>query len=525
MINLLEKIKDYKWLHSWRPYFVIFALGFLLYGQTLFFDYSYFDDNELIINKIEILKDIKNIPLIFSTDAFLSSNKFYYRPILNLSFMFDTQFSGGLAFFYHLSNILLHILAVMLIFCFFQKIKYSKTTSFFLSLIFLVHPVLTQAVAWLPGRNDSLVAIFALLTFISFLKFLENPKFKRYLAYLLFFFVSLLTKETAVFLPILIIFYFLFIDSGKLLKSDKYLLALGSMAVAFVWFIIRRLVLGGEPINYVGAVIGIVNNTSAILISFGKVLLPFNLSVIPTLADSTTFFGVISLIIILAAIFTSKQKRNNRIIFGIFWFSFFLLPSFIPFNNLPYFLEHRLYLSLVGFLIVIAETDYFKNLDFSHRKTKVIGASLIFILMLITVFHSSIFSDRLNFWQGAVKSSPHSPLAQKNLGAMYYLEGKSDLALPYYQNALALNAGEPMVHNNIGLIYFEKGDYSRAEAEFIQELNNYPNYDKALINLGNVYVKQKKYKEAAYLFESALRSSPYSFEAYQNLLNIQNRLK
>lgn len=525
MINLKEQFKNWRWLRSWRPYFVIFALGFLLYSQTLFFDYTYFDDNELITNKIEVLKNVKNVPLIFSTDAFLSNSKVYYRPILNLSFMVDTQFSEGLAFFYHLSNVLLHIFAVMLIFYFLQKINYSKGLSFFLSLIFLAHPVLTQAVAWLPGRNDSLVAIFVLLAFVSFLKFLENPRFKSYLIYLLFFFIALLTKETAIFLPVLIAFYFSFVDTGKILKSDKYLLLLGSGAVAFVWFIMRHLALGNEPINYIESVLGIINNTSAILISFGKALLPFNLSVMPTLADSTTFFGVIALILMLAAIFTAKRKNNRLIIFGILWFGVFLLPSFIPFNNLPYFLEHRLYLSLVGFLIVIAETDYLKNLDFSNKKTKIISALIIFVLMILTFWHSTSFRDRFSFWQGAVKNSPHSPLAQKNLGAMYYLDDKPDLALPYYLNAMALNPEEPMVHNNIGLIYYEKGDYKNAEAEFTQELRLYPNYDKALLNLGNVYLKQNKYTEADYLFEAALRANPYNFEAYQGLLNIQKRLK
>lgn len=525
MINLKEQFNNWRWLRSWRPYFVIFALGFLLYSQTLFFDYTYFDDNELITNKIEILKNAKNIPLVFSTDAFFSNSKFYYRPILNLSFMFDTQFSDGLAFFYHLSSVLLHIFAVMLIFYFLQKINYSRALSFFLSLIFLVHPVLTQAVAWLPGRNDSLVAIFVLLAFIAFLKFLDNPRFKFYLAYLLFFFIALLTKETAISLPLLLAFYFLFIDSGKILKSDKYLLMFGSGAVAFVWFIMRRLALGNEPINYFDAVLGIINNTSSILVSFGKALLPFNLSVMPTLSDSTTFFGVISLILILAAIFTAKQKKNNRVIFGILWFGLFLLPSFIPFNNLPYFLEHRLYLSLIGFLIVIAETDYLKNLDFTHKKAKIISTVIILALMILTFYHSVNFRDRLSFWQGAVKNSPHSPLAQKNLGAMYYLDGRPDLALPYYINSLNLNPLEPMVHNNIGLIYFEKGDLAKAESEFTQELSLYPNYEKALLNLGNVYLKQKKYTEAKYLFEAALRANPYYSEAYQSLLNMENRLK
>jgi len=525
MINLKEKFNNYQWLRSWRPYFLILALGFLLYSQALFFDYSYLDDNELIVGKMEILQNSKNIPLIFSTDAFLSNNKVYYRPILNLSFMFDTQFSEGMAFFYHFSNIIFHIFCVILIFYFLQKLNYSKALSFFLSLIFLVHPVLTQAVAWLPGRNDSLLTIFILLSFLSLLKFLENPRFKFYLLYLLFFFVALLTKETAALLPLLIIYYCLFIDSGKALKSDKYLLLLGTGAMMFVWFLMRNFALGGDPTNYFSAVTSIVKNLPAILVGFGKLLLPVNLSVFPILEDSTIIFGIISLIGLAAGIFISKQRKNNLFIFGIIWLLFFLLPSFIKLNNLADFLEHRLYLSMIGFLIILAEIDYIKKLDFSNKKIKLFSAGLIFILMILTFWHSTNFRNRISFWQAAAKSSPHSPLTQKNLGAMYYLDGNLDAAYHYYSKSLELNPIEPMIHNNLGLIYFERGEFLKAENEFKQELNLYPYYDKALLNLANLYYKQGRSVEAKYLYETTLRENPYSYEAYQGLINLAKPLR
>lgn len=525
MINILEKFKNYQWLRSWRPYFVIFVFGFLLYSQTLFFNYTYLDDQDLILNKQEILSSFKNIPEIFSSDAFLSSNRFYYRPLLNISLMVDAHLGGDLPFFYHLSNIFLHIIAATLLFIFLVRISKKRALSFFLSLIFLVHPVLTQAVAWIPGRNDSLLTVFILLAFISFFKFLENPRFKLYLFYLLFFFFSLLTKETAIFLPVLVAFYFLFVDSGKILKSDKYLLILGSGAVAFVWFLMRSFALGREPINYLDAFSGIINIFAAILVNFGKIVLPFNLSVFPILQDSTIIYGFISSLVLVAFVIYSKYKKQRIIIFSLLWFLFFLLPSFILLNTLPDFLEHRLYLSLIGFLILISEIDWIKNLDFSNRKTKIY--CLIFLLFFagITFFHSMAFRDKLTFWQAAVKTSPHSPLAQKNLGAMYYLDGNFDAAYHYYSKSLELNPNEPMIHNNLGLIYELRGDEKKAEEEYLKELNLYPNYDNALLNLGNLYYKQKKTTEARYLFESVLRDNPYNYEAYRSLINLEKTLR
>jgi len=189
MIKLREHLNNWLTLKSWRPYFIIFLVGFLLYGQTLFFSYTYYDDNELTLERTAFLQDFRNIPQIFSTDVFLSAagDKFYYRPLLNLSFMADAHLGGEVPFFYHFSNILIHIIAVFLLFYFLKKIIKKDSLAFFFSLIFLVHPVLTQAVAWIPGRNDSLLAVFVLAAFITFLNFLENPRLRSYLLYLLFF--------------------------------------------------------------------------------------------------------------------------------------------------------------------------------------------------------------------------------------------------------------------------------------------------------------------------------------------------
>lgn len=480
------------WLKSWRPYFIIFALGFLLYGQTLFFDYTYFDDSTLILEKIEILQNLKNIPTVFSTDAFFSGDRFYYRPLLNLSFMLDAQWGGIIPFFYHFTNILMHCLAVSLLFYILQFLLKKQPLAFFLSLLFLVHPVLTQAVAWLPGRNDSLLAVFVLAAFALFIKFCEQPRLLYYVGYLVFLFMSLLSKESAAVLPLLIIYYFYFIDQNKLAGSDKLLLILGSITTGFIWFLMRHFALGGEPTNILTAISGILHNSPAILVGLGKIILPINLSVLPVLADSTIIYGVIIFMALIYFIFKSREKRWSFLIFGLIWFLLFLLPSFIRLNTLPDFLEHRLYVPLIGFLIIIAEIDYIKNLDFTKKNIKLICLGILVVFMAITLFHSRVFASRLVFWKAAAQSSPHSPLAQRNLGAMYYFEGNYIESEKYYRRALELNPYEEMVHNNLGVIYLDEKKYDLAKNEFLTELKINPGYDKAIINYNRLLILEKK---------------------------------
>ncbi|MFA5754509.1 MAG: tetratricopeptide repeat protein [Patescibacteria group bacterium] len=512
------------WLSTWRPYFFIFLFGFLLYGQTLFFDFTYFDDNALILDKISILESPKNIGKIFSTDAFFSGDKFYYRPLLNLSFMLDAQVGGPAPFFYHLSNIWLHILAVCLAFYLLNLIIKRRDLAFGLSLMFLIHPVLVQAVAWLPGRNDSLLAVFVFAAFIAILQFLKRPRIAWYLIFLFLLFISLLIKETAVVLPVLVIAYFWLIDKGESSSKDRWLLVVGSGAVGFIWFLMRNFVLEKEPINYFSALLGIWQNSPAFLVQFGKMIFPFNLSVLPILVDSRLLYGFAALVAVGLALGFSSRKRWRYIIFGAGWLILFLLPSFIRLNDLPDFLEHRVYLSFFGLLLILSEIDWLKDMNFSRRATRWGAGFVILLLVAITLFHSRSFENRLVFWQAAAHDAPHSPLAQRNLGAMYYLDGQPEEATQHYQAALDLNSSEPMAHNNIGVIYLNQNNLAAAEKEFQAELKMNPRYDKALYNLGEVRYRQDRLTEAAYLWQEALRINPYYFEPSLGLQKIRGRI-
>ncbi len=514
-------------LKNWRPYFLIFILGFLLYGQTLFFDFSYFDDQSLILENSQILSSFKNTGEIFVNDAFFSVDKYYYRPLLNLSFMFDMHLGGTLPFIYHFSNILIHILVAGLIFSLFLKLNCRRELAFFFSLLFLVHPVLTQAVAWIPGRNDSLLALFILAAFNLFLLFKDKPRLIYYLGYLGFFLLALFTKETAAFFPLLIIFYLFVFAREKMTATDKWLIIFGSLAMGIIWYLFRHLALGSDPVTLKLIIGSVLKNTPAFLVSLGKSFLPFNLAVLPILADSKIIYGLIVLPLLVLALFYSTRKDWRYLGFGSLWFFLFLFPSLVRLNpvDTPDFLEHRLYLPIIGLFIILAEIDWVKNLAWQKKTVKFGAAFIIVLFFLLSWRHLPVFANRISFWQSAAANSPHSALANRNLGAMYYLDNDLVRAEKSYRKAIAINESEPMVHNNLGLIYLARNSYGQAEKEFKKELSLYPNYDKALFNLGDLYYRQKRLTEAASLWEAALQANPRYYEAYYRLLNLKNQLR
>lgn len=496
-------IEDWRSLRSWRPYFLIFVVGFLLYSQTLFFGFTYFDDNSLIIDNQEILSEVKNVGRIFSSDVFMADaeQNFYYRPFLNLSLMLDAQLgkldsgTAVLPFFFHFSNIILHLSAALLIFYILTRLFRRKTLAFILTLVFVVHPALAPAVAWIPGRNDSLLAIFVLSAFLMFLNFLEKPRLRSYFGYLALFFCALLTKESAIGLPLAVIFYFWLVDRDKIAFNDKVALIIGSGSIVLVWLMLRRVAFDFNSAGQLAGFADIWHNLPALFIFAGKIILPFDLSVLPTLANARFIWGILGLSGFLALYFITPPKHANRFWFGVFWIGIFLFPTFLNPGNSAGFLSHRLYLSFFGFLLILGEFDWANPPFVKRRRYFLIISAILVIFAFLTVIHSASFRDRLIFWRNAVAYSPLSALAQRNLGVMYYFSGQLPLAEKYYRQALQLNPKEPMAHNNLGVIYMEQGKFRQAAAEFYNELAINPDYPNALDNLRRLQFFMKAEEE------------------------------
>ncbi|MFH1402307.1 MAG: tetratricopeptide repeat protein [Patescibacteria group bacterium] len=510
-------------LKSWTPFAIIAVAGFLLYAQTLFFDFTYLDDNTLILDNQSFLSDPTNFLQAFKTDVFhvFNHSASYYRPLLTISLMVDYQLGGITPFVYHFSNIILHILAACLLFVFLKKMKYKKDVSFLFSLIFLTHPVLTQAVAWIPGRNDSLMTVFILSSFICFIYFLERTQKKYFIGHLLFFLLAIFTKETALFALPLFIFYAYFLNLKKKIISKEKILV-GWVAVLGLWFIPRYFALDGSGLATMGNMIkSILFNLSAIIQLIGKSFFPFNLSVLPIIQDTSFVYGIVALSLLAFLFYRKKNKRRNYILFGLFWFFLFLLPSFIRFssNFAPDFIEHRLYLPIIGLFIILLELNPLKN----WRKNNSYYIMILVIVVLFSVLtfsHSRNFSDKFSFWQNAVKNSPHHPLAHRNLGAMYYLNGNMLDAEKEFKASLAINPSEEMAHNNLGLVYANQNKFSEAENEYKKELEINPRYDNAYYNLGLLYYKKNQIDDTEHAWKKALEINPNNLDALFGLLNL-----
>ncbi|MBU0881207.1 MAG: tetratricopeptide repeat protein [Candidatus Omnitrophica bacterium] len=512
-------------------YAIIAGTGFLVYFKSLFFGFTYLDDNVLVINNHRFLSQLSNVFEAFRHEVFhiLHSSAAYYRPMLTVSFILDAQFGGVSPFIYHFTNIIIHLAASCLVFKFLTKLGYRRQLAFFFSLIFSVHPILAQAVSWIPGRNDSLAALFVFASFIFFLDFLDTKRIGYCLAHIFFLGLAMFTKESALLLmPVCALYYILIWKKERRKREDvshqgKSLLFIctGWLTVTGFWFFLRSVALSNNPLPMTGADMAksVFLNLPALIQFIGKIIFPFNLSVLPLIQDTTFIYGILALALIVPALFFSKGARTGFIVFGASWFLLFLLPSFIRPNPtiVADFIEHRAYLPMVGFFILLLEIDAIKTIDFRLKRYLAAAGVVIILFAAITFIHTDNFKNRLSFWLNAATKSPHSPLAHRNLGAMYYLDGLPDKAEPEYRKALELNPLEQMAHNNLGLIYASRGNYKDAEEEYKKELAVNPAYDDVRFNLGILYYKLGEFKKAETLWKKVIELNPDHIGAYANL--------
>jgi len=519
-------------LEDKRPFLWIIFIVLFVYGVTLFSGIIYLDDNVLVTGQYQFNKSLLNIPRAFSEDIFQTpvGGGTFYRPIERITFILDAQLGeGAIIFMSHFSNVLLHILAIYFLYLFLVKLKIKKEIAFLFSLIFAVHPLTAQTVAFISGRNDSLLAVFVFPAFIFLIDYLDTKDKKYFIWHLLFLALALFTKETAAVLPIISAFYILiFIGWKEIIKDYKtYLnIGLGWLSVGLTWFLIRGLVLhaavGNAPYNIP---LSIYNNLPSLIPAIGKVFLPFNLSVFPVVRDMTMVYGIVSIVLLSIWFILSKKRNMKMIVFGFSWFFIFIVLTLIkPLNTVPEFSENRIYIPMFGFIFVILGLGLIKipsfinKLNFNWRKI-ILFISLVIILIfgVVTIYRNKYYENKLNFWKNATETSPSFAFNHNNLGAMFYLDRDMYNAEKEFKIALMLNPKEPMSHNNLGLVYSNKGLEKEAEEEYKKEIEINPTYENAYLNLGLLYFKQGNIDEAINNWKTILTINPNNVDALKSL--------
>ncbi|MFC1595102.1 tetratricopeptide repeat protein [Patescibacteria group bacterium] len=507
--------------NKYLPFLLISVIGFALYAQTLSFGIVNLDDSRYVIDNYSFNKEFSSIAQAFKENVnYPSGFSIYYRPIQAISHIIDAHISGMSPWSYHLTNTILHIINSCLVFILLLALKQKRDAALLFSLIFTAHPILVGAIAWIPGRIDTLLALFALSSLIFLIKYIETKKWKFYSLHILMFAGALFTKELAIVLPFFYIFLLL-MRRERLMNYQKITPPIAWISVLAIWYFMSEAAVGSLGSLPISKIIKMIfANFEAVLLYLGKMLVPLNLSVLPVLQDSTIIYGIITLIIISTGLFFSKNKEWHLILFGISWFLIFLIPSFYTDDpsSISIFMEHRAYIPLIGFMIVLMEIDIIKKFELKEKKHLIPAIIILLAFSIFSIQHSLNYKNRMAFWQNAAASSPSLPKVHNGLGISYFVQGLIPQAETEYKKAIALNPNEWLVHGNLGLLYMQTGRFQKAEEEYKKEIENKPTNTGALLNLGVLYYgHMQEFGKAKEVWEKILKINPNITDAYEYL--------
>ncbi len=491
--NPYGKFIEY-WLTSWRPYIALIVLGSLVFGRTIWFSYTYFDDDILILNGYDSIKELSKIINAFQS-TYLT---LYYRPIVTISLILDSQISGLAPWMYHSSNLIFHLIVSCITFAVLLKLHFSRITALFSSALFTVLPITTQTVAWIPGRNDSLVALFILLSFYALLRYQsENRKF-FFIFHLVFFFLALLSKETALVFPILCLLFLYGHFHHPLFSKQSIIYFAGWLCVIFLWYVLRQPVVGNIDPAY--SVLNMVSNLRVILELFGKMVVPINLSAYPTFSSISLIVGITAVVAFSFLFATNKNMRSFTTVFGLLWIIVMILPSLgvhlADASDRHEYLECRAYSPLFGLSLVIAGIIQ----PLSSKKS--IGTVALFFCAipfyaLITLMYSSKYQDGITHWTHVTTMSPASADGFFNLGIVSMNnENNPQLAIESYQKAIALNPNNYKYYDNLGIAFGQVGSLDKAELQFNKAIALNPPDPIPYSNIGYLYFLKKNFRLA-----------------------------
>jgi hypothetical protein len=434
------------------------ALAVAAYANALGGPFVYDDFREVLDNpSIGDLRDLRAILLHYPT-----------RPFTNLSYAIDFARGGLDPFTYHVTNVLLHVTNVVLLFVIARQLagdgrlpqQTSPAAATFVAFtaagLFAVHPLLTEAVTFISGRSDVLAATLFLCSFYCFRRAFIGGRRTFLIAGVGLLFLAVGAKETAVMLPPVLLAYDVLlasrVDGGWRTRFARFYAPLGAIILmiggARMWWHLTAEAPADAGVQWSHLLLEL----HVLELYVSKLLLPVSQSIVPSVGWIETVFDprliwTAAVLGLTTAIAIVNRKREPLITFGVAWFVLALLPSAILVviaDRAAPMAEHRVYLASGGFFLAVAAAIS-RAVHVSPRprlrRAAVVYACLaaVFgVLISLTVARNRLWADPILLWEDAAKKAPSVPRSHMELGHTYLRFDEPASAAAAYKQAIAL---------------------------------------------------------------------------------------
>ena len=514
---------------------VLLLVSVVCYGNILVNSFVYDDGQQILRNPY--IKSWHFVPQIFGTTVWSFVGEAgatnYYRPLMTFSFLVLWKIFGPLPFGFHLFSLLMQCAVVLVMFYAGRRLFLDDRIALFAALLFAVHPIHTEAVAWIAALPDLEAAFLLLLT----LWLLAGPGVKNWkvqLSMTLCFCLALLCKEPALmFAPLAIAFEHLLAADRATTSLRQKALRCAPLCLAGIAYLLLRIALFGgvapvlqhPKISWPQAIY----SAFALVVTYTKLLLwptrlsafhPFYVSM--SLVGGRVVGGVFIVGLCVVALFLLRKKFPGAA-FAILWIGLFLAPvlnaRWMAANVLT---ERYLYLPSIGFCWLVAwaiarawdATTERVSLRTLRLAMATLLVALVLAGMVATVRRNREWQTDLRLYSRTLETDPDAHIIRSNLGSVYFAAGDLQRAGQEWERALAGKPDNLITMNALGMLYTQQGRYPEADEILHRAMTIKPGWADPHFNLGTLLEAEGNPAQALTEFAKAVQLAPLNALAH-----------
>jgi Tfp pilus assembly protein PilF len=503
---------------------VIAAAVLWIYWPVLHGDWLW--DDDYLVSDNATVHDPSGLWKIW----FQPGSLYDYQPLKFSVVWLQWQLWGDDRLGYHLTNVLLHMVGALLVWRLLSK--FHLRLAWLGGLIFAIHPVQVESVAWIAELKNTLSLPLFLLAMCAWIDFDERGKVKDYFLALGLFLAAMLCKTTMVMFPVVILLYDWW-KRGRIEWHDAKTSALFfvvSLALGLVtlWFLHHHAI-GDNSVPLGSFFSRLACAGLSLSFYFSKCFLPVELiPIYPRwVVDPPTLLQFLPWPVLLAVIFWLWTKRGSWGRHALLGLGFFLinLAPFVGFNAGSYMaftwvMDHLLYLPIIGFIgLTVAALGRMEAQFPATFRPYSIGLVTVLLVLLASGSRSyaNMFINEETLWSYELQHLPNAYVARNNLGNALQQAGQSPEAMEQFEIALQIKPDYALAHYNLGNLLQHTGQLTKAIEQYRQALRINPDYADALNNMGSTFGQMGRLSEAIEQFKQVLRIKPDNAEAHNNL--------
>ena len=451
----------------------------------------------------------------------------HYWPIVYTTFWLEHKLWGLAPLGYHLVNVLLHLVNVLLVWR--LLLRLTVPGAWVVAAVFAVHPLHVESVAWIIERKDLLSTLFYLTAVLTWMRFVETPGWGRYGLALALFTAGLLSKSVVVTLPAALLLWHWWqrdrVTVTDLLRlAPFFVVGLGITAADLAFYTSRR----PHDLDYSVIERGLIA-ARALWFYVGKLLWPTELAVIYPLwdiraSDLLAWAYVVAALAVAALLWFGRHRMGRGPLAGALFFAVTLSPvlGFVDYGYMQFsFVADRFqYLAGLGVMAVLigaAVHGAGKLPGWGKWAGGALAVVIVVLLGTLTWRQAGIYRDETIFLSHIVSLNPDARNAHFKLGATLIDAGRPEEALAAARLAVEKRPDFAGTHFNLGLVLSQLKRFAEAEEHLRRALELDPRHRKAHLSMAETLRKQERYEEAVTAYRAVLKLDPRDAIAHAGL--------